>query len=199
MKIKNKRIIILVLICLVILTVYFISEKSKENVNINQSSSRDEQIEQYVTSHYLDAELLNYMVGGVTPENKMTYVIEKMNSQLGQRQKEIKLDDLKSKYVEIFAEEPVITEAMFLLSNNYEFEHVRGTFLDKGGVQDDKKDANMNSFEVVGSKYDKSLGSYVVTIEEKTGDELKQVVRTMNMELKSNGNGGFVIDKYYSV
>ena len=82
MKIKNKRIIILILICLVILTVYFISKKGKENVNMNQSSSRDEQIEQYVTSHYLDAELLNYMVGGVTPENKMTYVIEKMNSHL---------------------------------------------------------------------------------------------------------------------
>ena len=202
---KNKKTITIAIIIILVVLIIAIPKLVNKNKDGNTSTGkRDKSVENYVQEHYLNLELLDYLTGEVTPENKMAYTIDQINKQSGQRQKELTQDQVKSKYQEIFAEELQITEAAFMLPNNYEFERSRATFLDKReenneqNVLENTANEEKNTLEITGSKYDKSSDKYIVTIQEKSGSgDNAIVVRTTNMELKSNSNGGYVITDYY--
>lgn len=200
---KNKKILILfVIIVLILIVIFSISKKQKQSSGTEKTKgSRNETVEAYVRDHYLKSDLLDYMIGEVSQENKIAYSIDQINKQNGKRKKEITRDELKGKYSEIFAEDLEITEAAFMLSNNYEFEESRGTFLDKSGndkIDDRLSVENQNILEVTDSEYDKESDKYIVTINEKSGSEDNViVVKTTKMELKNNGHDGYIITDYY--
>lgn len=201
---KNKKtininIMAIVIICIILIfaIVKFVNKNSK-----NTSEGGNQEIEDYVREHYLNFELLDYITGNVTNESKMAYAIDQINKTLGKKQNEIKQDELKSKYSEIFAEDLEITEAAFMLPNGYEFEQSRGTFVnkmeDENNELEDQNSKNQNVLEITGSKYDKANEKYIVMIEEKSGKgENAILIKTTDMELKSNGNGGYIIIDYY--
>ena len=174
---------------------------SLNNTN-NEKTNTD--VEEYVKEHYLNPELLNYMTGEVTIENKMAYTIDVLNEKSGEKVKEISKDQVIEEYKRIFSEDLEINEAAFMLVNNYEFEQSRGTFLQKNesglGEKQEKENGNKNENKLVitNVEYDKSKDKYIVTIEEKTNSEKAQTIKKTKLELEKQ-NEDYIITDYYKV
>lgn len=174
---------------------------SLNNTN-NEKTNTD--VEEYVKEHYLNPELLNYMTGDVTIENKMAYTIDVLNEKSGEKVKEISKDQVIEEYKRIFSEDLEINEAAFMLVNNYEFEQSRGTFLQKNesslGEKQEKENGNKNENKLVitNVEYDKSKDKYIVTIEEKTNSEKAQTIKKTKLELEKQ-NEDYIITDYYKV
>lgn len=196
---KNKKILIIfaIIICIMLIIIAI----SLNNTN-NEKTNTD--VEEYVKEHYLNPELLNYMTGDVTIENKMAYTIDVLNEKSGEKVKEISKDQVIEEYKRIFSEDLEINEAAFMLVNNYEFEQSRGTFLQKNesslGEKQEKENGNKNENKLVitNVEYDKSKDKYIVTIEEKTNSEKAQTIRKTKLELEKQ-NEDYIITDYYKV
>ncbi len=196
---KNKKILIIfaIIICIMLIIIAI----SLNNTN-NEKTNTD--VEEYVKEHYLNPELLNYMTGDVTIENKMAYTIDVLNEKSGEKVKEISKDQVIEEYKRIFSEDLEINEAAFMLVNNYEFEQSRGTFLQKNesslGEKQEKENGNKNENKLVitNVEYDKSKDKYIVTIEEKTNSEKAQTIKKTKLELEKQ-NKDYIITDYYKV
>lgn len=196
---KNKKILIIfaIIICIMLIIIAI----SLNNTN-NEKTNTD--VEEYVKEHYLNPELLNYMTGDVTIENKMAYTIDVLNEKSGEKVKEISKDQVIEEYKRIFSEDLEINEAAFMLVNNYEFEQSRGTFLQKNestlGEKQEKENGNKNENKLVitNVEYDKSKDKYIVTIEEKTNSEKAQTIKKTKLELEKQ-NEDYIITDYYKV
>lgn len=196
---KNKKILIIfaIIICIMLIIIAI----SLNNTN-NEKTNTD--VEEYVKEHYLNPELLNYMTGDVTIENKMAYTIDVLNEKSGEKVKEISKDQVIEEYKRIFSENLEINEAAFMLVNNYEFEQSRGTFLQKNesslGEKQEKENGNKNENKLVitNVEYDKSKDKYIVTIEEKTNSEKAQTIKKTKLELEKQ-NEDYIITDYYKV
>lgn len=196
---KNKKILIIfaIIICIMLIIIAI----SLNNTN-NEKTNTD--VEEYVKEHYLNPELLNYMTGEVTIENKMAYTIDVLNEKSGEKVKEISKDQVIEEYKRIFSEDLEINEAAFMLVNNYEFEQSRGTFLQKNesglGEKQEKENGNKNENKLVitNVEYDKSKDKYIVTIEEKTNSEKAQTIKKTKLELEKQ-NEDYIITDYYKV
>lgn len=196
---KNKKILIIfaIIICIMLIIIAI----SLNNTN-NEKTNTD--VEEYVKEHYLNSELLNYMTGDVTIENKMAYTIDVLNEKSGEKVKEISKDQVIEEYKRIFSEDLEINEAAFMLVNNYEFEQSRGTFLQKNesslGEKQEKENGNKNENKLVitNVEYDKSKDKYIVTIEEKTNSEKDQTIKKTKLELEKQ-NEDYIITDYYKV
>lgn len=196
---KNKKILIIfaIIICIMLIIIAI----SLNNTN-NEKTNTD--VEEYVKEHYLNPELLNYMTGDVTIENKMAYTIDVLNEKSGEKVKEISKDQVIEEYKRIFSEDLEINEAAFMLVNNYEFEQSRGTFLQKNesslGEKQEKENGNKNENKLVitNVEYDNSKDKYIVTIEEKTNSEKAQTIKKTKLELEKQ-NEDYIITDYYKV
>lgn len=196
---KNKKILIIfaIIICIMLIIIAI----SLNNTN-NEKTNTD--VEEYVKEHYLNSELLNYMTGDVTIENKMAYTIDVLNEKSGEKVKEISKDQVIEEYKRIFSEDLEINEAAFMLVNNYEFEQSRGTFLQKNesslGEKQEKENGNKNENKLVitNVEYDNSKDKYIVTIEEKTNSEKAQTIKKTKLELEKQ-NEDYIITDYYKV
>ncbi len=196
---KNKKILIIfaIIICIMLIIIAI----SLNNTN-NEKTNTD--VEEYVKEYYLNPELLNYMTGDVTIENKMAYTIDVLNEKSGEKVKEISKDQVIEEYKRIFSEDLEINEAAFMLVNNYEFEQSRGTFLQKNesslGEKQEKENGNKNENKLVitNVEYDKSKDKYIVTIEEKTNSEKAQTIKKTKLELEKQ-NEDYIITDYYKV
>lgn len=196
---KNKKILIIfaIIICIMLIIIAI----SLNNTN-NEKTNTD--VEEYVKEHYLNPELLNYMTGEVTIENKMAYTIDVLNEKSGEKVKEISKDQVIEEYKRIFSEDLEINEAAFMLVNNYEFEQSRGTFLQRNesglGEKQEKENGNKNENKLVitNVEYDKSKDKYIVTIEEKTNSEKAQTIKKTKLELEKQ-NEDYIITDYYKV
>ena len=99
---KNKKTITIAIIIILVVLIIAIPKLVNKNKDGNTSTGkRDTSVENYVQEHYLNLELLDYLTGEVTPENKMAYTIDQINKQSGQRQKELTQDQVKSKYQDL--------------------------------------------------------------------------------------------------
>ncbi len=204
---KNKKLIIVIALIVVILLIVIPRIAKKGTTEKVAGTKQGDNVENYVKEHYLDQELLEYLSGNVTNEKKMAYAIDKINSQAGQIQKEVTKDQLKEKYSEIFGEDLQITEAVFLLSNSYEYEQTRGTFLYKDENEQQPKEqktaessdeGQKNVLVITGTEYNKQEDKYIVTIDEKSSEDSDAIlIKTSKMELKDNGKGGYSIIDYY--
>ena len=192
---KKIKIFLIIIICIIL--IIGLAQILKKN---HDNNTNNKNVEDYVKEHYLKIELLEYLKGEVTQENKIAYTIDEINRNLGQKQKEVPEEEVKNKYNEIFNESLEINEPVFILTNGYEYKQSRKTFLNNNDIKSNipEDEESKRNLEIVGSKYNKKTDEYIVTIEERMITEQKQTtINISNIVLKSN-NGGYIITNYYN-
>ena len=81
---KKIKIFLIIIICIIL--IIGLAQILKKN---HDNNTNNKNVEDYVKEHYLKVELLEYLKGEVTQENKIAYTIDEINRNLGQKQKEV--------------------------------------------------------------------------------------------------------------
>ena len=149
---KKIKIFLIIIICIIL--IIGLAQILKKN---HDNNTNNKNVEDYVKEHYLKVELLEYLKGEVTQENKIAYTIDEINRNLGQKQKEVPEEEVKNKYNEIFNESLEINEHVFILTNGYEYKQSRKTFLNNNDIKSNipEDEESKRNLEIVGSKYNK--------------------------------------------